>query len=100
MSAGQPTAPPASVGQTVIPYETFQAAYQKDPGQMHDAIEAATASASGGDPAVQQQMLADWHNAIAQLAQDAPSSAKTGGTPILHTPQNDLASRLQTALVK
>lgn len=100
MSAGQPAAPAASVGQTVVSYDTFQQAYQKDPGRLHDAIQAATAAASGGDPAVQHQMLVDWNTAVAKLSQDAPQASKTGGAPILHTPQNDLASRLQTALVQ
>jgi Calcineurin-like phosphoesterase len=100
MSAGQP-ASQAGVGQTVAPYATFQAAFQKDPGAVHDAVQQATAAASGGDPAAQQQMLADWHTAVGELSNSAKPLKPMGsdGASILHTPQNDIASRLQTLLV-
>jgi hypothetical protein len=100
MSAGQ-TASQAGIGQTVVPYSTFQEAFQKDPGQVHDAVQDATAAAAGGDPAVQQQMLADWHTAVGELSNSAKPVMAMGakGTSILHTPQNDVASRLQSLLL-
>jgi hypothetical protein len=102
MSAGQPIAPQASVGQTVVPYATFQEAFQKDPGQVHDAVQAATAVVAAGDPVAQQQMVAAWHTALGELSKSArPVMAMgLGGATILHTPQNELAARLQTLLVK
>ena len=101
MSVGQLAAPAAGIGQTVVPYATFQAAFEKDPGQLNDAVQAATATASGGDPAEQQRLVAAWHDAIGALSQNAkPVQAKgDDGAAILHTPQNELAARLQTLLV-
>lgn len=101
MSARQPIAPQSSTGQTVVPYATFQEAFQKDPGQLQDAVQSATAASAGGDPAAQQQMVADWHAAIGDLSNSAkPVMAMgAGGAAILHTPQNAMASRLQTLLV-
>jgi Calcineurin-like phosphoesterase len=102
MSAGQPSAPQPGVGQSVIPYDTFQAAYQKDPGQLHDAVQAATAAVAPGDPAAQQQMIADWHTALGELSKSAKpvQALGVGGASIMHTPQNEMAARLQTLLVK
>ena len=101
MSVGQLAAPAAGIGQTVVPYATFQAAFEKDPGQLNDAVQAATATASGGDPVEQQRLVATWHDAIGALSQNAkPVQAKGGdGAAIMHTPQNELAARLQTLLV-
>ncbi len=102
MSAGQPVTPGAAIGQTLVPYATFQEAFQKDPGQLHDAVQAATAQASGGDKDQQQRMLAAWNDAMSALARDAKPVLAKGdqGQAILHTPQNELASRLQTLLAK
>jgi hypothetical protein len=100
MSAGQPASQPG-IGQTVVPYSTFQEAFHKDPAQIHDAVQAATAAASGGNAALQHQMLADWHTAVGDLSNSAkPVKAMgAGGASILHTPQNDMASRLQSLLL-
>jgi hypothetical protein len=69
---------------------------------MHSAVEAAAGQAAGGDPAEQQRLIAAWHNAVGLLSQDAKPILKKGlqGNAILHTPQNDMASRLQTLLAK
>ena len=99
MSAGQPVTPKAAVGQAVLPYATFQEAFQKDPDQLHDAVQKATAKASGGDPVLQQQMLAEWHAAIAELANNA-KPVMAIGPGIMHTPQNEMAARLQTFLIQ
>lgn len=100
MSAGQPAAQ-AGIGKTVVPYATVQEAFQKGPDKVHDAVQKATAAAAGGDPAVQQQMLADWHTALGELSSSAKPVTKLGGdgASIIHTPQNEMASRLQTLLV-
>ena len=102
MSAGQPIAPQPSVGHTVVAYATFQEAFQKNPGQLHDAVQAATATAAAGDPVAQQRMVADWHTALGELANNAkPVMAMGhGGATVMQTPQNELAARLQTLLVK
>lgn len=90
------------IGQTVVPYATFQEAFQKNPDQMNSAVQVAAGQAAGGDPAEQQRLIAGWHNAIGALSQDAKPVLKKGdqGNAILHTPQNGMASRLQTLLTK
>ena len=90
------------IGQTVVPYATFQEAFQSNPAQMNDAVQAAATQAAGGDPDQKQRMIAAWHDAIGVLSQDAKPVLKKGdqGNAILHTPQNGLASRLQTLLAK
>jgi len=69
---------------------------------MNSALETATRQAAGGDPAEQQRLIAAWHDAIGVLSRDAKPVLKKGsqGDAILHTPQNDLASRVQTMLAK
>lgn len=90
------------IGQTVVPYATFQEAFQSNPDQLHSAVDDATRQASADDPAEQQRMIAEWNHAIGMLSQDARPVLKKGilGEAILHTPQNDVASRLQTLLAK
>src|SRR5579862_4184977 len=98
MSAVQSNFLQARIGQTVVPYATFQEAFQKDPGQLHDAVQAATAKAAAGDSTAQQEMVAAWHTAIGELSKNAKPVLAMGskGASILHTPQNGLASRVQT----
>jgi len=102
MSAGQPQAPQSTIGRTVVPYPAFQEAFQQDPGQLHDAVQQATAKVAAGDPQMQQQMVAAWNNAMGVLSKDAKGVMAMGsqGAGILHTPQNDLAARIQTLLAK
>ncbi len=102
MSVGQQVTPGTGVARTVVHYATLQDAFQANPGQVHDAVQSATARASGGDQDQQQQMIADWHDAMSALAQNAkPVLAKgDNGKGIMHTPQNALASRVQTLLTK
>jgi hypothetical protein len=90
------------IGQTVVPYAAFQEAFLSNPDQMNTAVRAATAQAANGDPAEQQRLIAAWHNAIGVLSQDAMAARKKGekGNAILHTPQNAIASRLQTLLAR
>src|SRR5271166_5257439 len=101
MGAGQSSAS-AAVGKTVVTYATFQEAFQKDPGQVHDAVEAATAKVAGGDPLAQQQKVADFNTAVGALTKSAKRAMAMGtdGDTIMHTPQNDMAARLQTLLVQ
>src|SRR5689334_722329 len=91
-----------SIGQTVVHYATFQEAFQQDPDQMNDAVHAATAKVAAGDAVRQQQLVAEWHDAIGVLSQDAKPVLKIGddGKAIMHTPQNEMAARLQTFLAK
>jgi hypothetical protein len=101
MSSGHPAQPQAGVGRTVVPYATFLEAFQKDPGQLHAAVQAAASKAAGGDPAAQQKMIAAWNEAMSELSKSAKGVLAMGdkGTGILHTPQNDLGSRIQSMLL-
>jgi hypothetical protein len=67
------------VGQTVVPYATFQEAFQSNPDQMNNAVQAAATQAAGGDPDEKQRLIAAWHNAIGVLSQDAKPVLKRGG---------------------
>lgn len=90
------------IGQTVVPYATFQEAYLSNPDKMNNAVQAAANQAAGGDPQEKQRLIAGWHSAIDALSKDAKPVLKRvdHGNGILHTPQNELASRLQTLLAK
>src|SRR5579872_4186008 len=89
------------VGQTVVSYAAIQEAFQKDPDQVNSAVQDAAQAAAGGDPDEQQRLIAAWHDAVGTLARDArPVLARGDGSAILHTPQNALASRLQTLVAK
>lgn len=86
------------VGQAVVSYATIQEAFQKSPDQVNDAVHAAASQAAGGNADEQQHLIAQWHDALGTLSQDAAPVLKKGddSDAILHTPQNALASRLQT----
>jgi hypothetical protein len=101
MSVGQPVQPQSGVGRTVVPYETFLEAFRKDPGQLHDAVQAATSKAAAGDPQAQQKMVAAWNQAMSELSKSAQRVLAMGdkGAAILHTPPNELAARIQTLLL-
>ncbi len=95
MSASQPVTPQPGVGKTVIAYATFEEAFQKDPGQVHDAVEAATAKVAGGDPVAQQQLIAEWNTAVGALTKSAKPALTLGsdGDSIMHTPQNEVGGK-------
>ena len=69
------------IGQTVVRYATFQEAFQSNPDQMNDAVQAATTQAAGGDPDEKQRMIAAWHNAIGVLSKEAKRVDKMGDLP-------------------
>jgi hypothetical protein len=53
-------------GQTVVRYATFQEAFQSNPEQVNDAVQAATTQAAGGDPDEKQRMIAsmNWEDCL------------------------------------
>ena len=91
-----------AIGQTVVPYAIFQEAIESNPDQLNAAVDAAATQAAAGDPEEKKYLIAAWHTAIGALSQDAKPVLKRGpqGNAILRTPQNELASRLQTLLAK
>ena len=80
------------MGTVVVPYSNIQQAFTERPDAVHKVVDDAVSTVAAGDAARKAQLLADWHQAVAAL-----ESADQGST-ILSTPQNDLASRLQTMI--
>jgi hypothetical protein len=90
------------IAQTVVPYATLHEAIEKNPDQMNSAVQAAASQAAAGDPDEQKQMVGAWNAAVGALKEDAQPILKKGaqGNGILGTPQNDMASRLQTLVMQ
>src|SRR6266849_7228728 len=80
------------MGSIVVPYSKVQQAFNENPTAVHDAVDRAATDAAGGDPAERARLIAEWHDALAALQQ------AEHGVNVLSTPQNELASRLQTLL--
>lgn len=77
----------------VVPYENIRQAFAENPHAVSEQVDQAATSAAHGDPEARARMIAQWHDAMASL------EAADQGAKVLSTPQNDLASRLQTMLV-
>ena len=80
------------MGSIVVPYSKVEQAYNENPAAVHDAVDKAATEAAGGDPAEHARLVAQWNDALGALQQSEQSAN------VLSTPQNDLASRLQTLL--
>jgi hypothetical protein len=80
------------LGSIVVPYGKVQQAFTEDPAAVHDAVDRAATDAAGGDAVERASLIAQWHDALSAL------EASEQGPTVLSTPQNDLASRLQTLL--
>ena len=57
------------IGQTVVPYAAFQAAFESNPDQMNSAVMAAASQAAGGDTTEQQRLVAKIDDLAAKIAQ-------------------------------
>ena len=77
----------------VVPYDQIQQAFNDNPDAMHGAVDRAAARAAGGDAAKKARFKAQWNEAVSAL-----ESADHGAT-VVGTPQDELASRLQTMVV-
>ena len=80
------------MGSVVVPYSAVQQAFKDNPDAVHNAVYESAANAAGGNPMQQARLIADWHSAVAALEQSSQEPL------VLSTPQNGLASRLQTML--
>jgi hypothetical protein len=80
------------MGTIVVPYASVQQAFSENPGAVHETVDQAATAAAKGDPDRRALLISQWNQALADL-----ESADKGST-VLSTPQNDLASRLQTML--
>lgn len=80
------------MGSVLVPYSEMQQAFKDNPDSVQNAVSQGATAAAGGDPTQRARLIAQWHEAVAALEQSSQ------GTSILATPQNALASRLQTML--
>jgi predicted phosphodiesterase len=81
------------MGAVVVPYGQIEQAFNENPTAVNDAVDRAATNASGGDAAKKAQYVGRFNQALSSLQQ------ADQGDNILSTPQDDLASRLQTMLV-
>ena len=77
----------------VVPYGQIQQAFDQNPDAMHTVVDTAATAAARGDAATKAGYVGRWNQAMASLQQ------VDQGDLVLSTPQDDLASRLQTLLV-
>ena len=82
------------MGSVLVPYTEVQQAFSDNPDAVQNAVYQSAAAAAGGDPSERAKLIAQWHEAVAAL-EDAENNQGAG---VLATPQNALASRLQTML--
>jgi hypothetical protein len=80
------------MGSIVVPYSKVEQAFNENPTAVNNAVDQAATEVAGGDPAGRARLVAEWHDALADL-----QHAERGAN-VLSTPQNELASRLQTLL--
>lgn len=78
----------------VVPFSQMQAGFDRDPARYHDAIDRGATEAANGDPVLKAQYIASWNNAMNLLRREDT------GTTVMATAQDDVASRIQTALVE
>src|SRR5258708_32604981 len=80
------------MGTIVVPYAQLQQAFTEDPAALHDGVDKAADAAAHGNDDERARLVAQWHDAVAAL------ESVDQGSSILSTPQNALASRLQTLI--
>src|SRR5580704_11100995 len=79
--------------QVIVRFAQMQAAFDRDPARYHEAIERGATEAANGDPNLKAKYLASWNNAMNLLRMEDT------GTTVMAAAQDDVASRIQTALV-
>lgn len=78
----------------IVPYTQIQEAYHANPGAIDEAVEHGAEKASQGDSLERARLLAAWNNGMGMLRDDDK------GESVLSSPQNALASRLQSVLAQ
>jgi predicted phosphodiesterase len=81
------------MGSIVVPYTQIQQAFNENPTAVHDAVDKAASNVAKGDSMKKSSLVAQWNQSMASL------QAADNGSNVLSTPQNDLASRLQSMIV-
>src|SRR5262245_639739 len=94
VSAGVEWRSEARMGAVVVPYDQIAKAYDENTDAVHETVDRAARNVAKGDAVKKAQLVGRWNEALSALSQ-ADQGAK-----VLSTPQDDLASRLQTMLVE
>ncbi len=81
------------MGAVVVPYGQIESAFNQSPNELHDTVDEAADAAANGDATKKAQYIGRWNQALSSLEK------ADQGPVVLSTPQDDLASRLQTMLV-
>jgi hypothetical protein len=80
--------------QVILQFSRMQEAFLRDPARYHEAIDRGATEAADGDPVRKAEYLASWNNAMNLLRLE-----DTGST-VMAAARDDVASRIQTALVE
>jgi len=83
-----------SIARVVVPYSRIQEAYEKDPSRIEEAVQSGANQAAEGDALERARLVAAWNNSMGELRADDK------GRPVLSSPQNGLASRLQSLIAQ
>lgn len=80
--------------QVIVHPTAFQEAYESDPSRLNEAVDQSISEAAEGDNLERARLLAAWNNAMREF------HACERGRFVMASPQNGIASRLQTLLVE
>ena len=83
-----------NVANVIVPSARIQEAYEKDPSRIEEAVQQGADQEADGDALERARLLAAWNNGMGQLRADDK------GATVLSSPQNALASRVQTLLAQ
>src|SRR5215470_9827978 len=83
-----------NVANVIVPSSRIQEAYEKDPSRIEEAVQQGANQEADGDALERARLLAAWNNGMGQLRADDK------GASVLSSPQNALASRVQTLLAQ
>jgi len=81
--------------QVIVQPAAFQEAYQRDPGRLDETVDRSIDKAVGENESLQRaRLVAAWNNAMGEF------HGSDKGRFVMSSPQNGIASRLQTLLVQ
>jgi hypothetical protein len=80
-------------GNIIVPYASIQEAFQTDPSRINESVYDGANEVAAGDSVQRARLIAAWNNALGALENNDKGT-------VLSSPQNALASRLQTLLAQ
>src|SRR5690242_8688750 len=75
----------------IVSYARIQEAFEGDPARINEAVYDGANAVAEGDSVERARLIAAWNNALGALESDDKQN-------VLSSPQNALASRLQTLI--